>query len=312
MLGGSVLVETVFSWPGSGYLLNLAIFQRDIPMLQGIILVLAAFFVLAGWVSWRAGRGAVPSDAARPVAKSPAPTGRQRLRWIVCALVPSSLMLSVTAYVSSEIAAVPLLWVLPLALYLGTFVLVFAQRSIIPPSLARRALPIALVPVVMAIATGSTTPISLLVGVHLIALFVVALVCHGEMAAARPPADHLTEFYLWVSFGGVLGGVFNALLAPLLFNGVLEYHLGLIAAAYLGALEVRPARTRRDSKLDVLLPLGLAMLILALIYGLGVDQDPNEREPVRAVIVFGVPALLCFLMSRRACVSVSAWRRFFC
>lgn len=261
--------------------------------------MLALLFLAAGFLAWRGANATKPSAPSPPAAKkSAAPTGRQRARWIVCALVPSSLMLSVTAYVSSEIAAVPLLWVLPLALYLMTFILVFAQRTIIPRTFAQRALPIALVPVIMAIATGSTTPIALLVGVHLIGLFVVALVCHGEMAAARPAADHLTEFYLWVSFGGVLGGVFNALLAPLLFKGVLEYHLGLIAAAYLGALELKSSQPKRARQLDVLLPLGLAVLVFALVFGIGVKQDPNEREPVRALIVFGVPALLCFLMSR--------------
>jgi SAM-dependent methyltransferase len=261
---------------------------------------LALLFLAAGFIAWK-NSGARPAPAPHPkvMAKSVAPTTKQRLRWVVCALVPSSLMLSVTAYVSSEIAAVPLLWVLPLALYLATFIFVFAQRAIIPHTLARRALPIAMVPVIMAIATGSTTPIALLVGLHLIGLFVVALVCHGEMAAARPAADHLTEFYLWVSFGGVLGGVFNALLAPLLFKGVLEYHFGLIAAAYLGALDLKTNQSRRDRQLDVLLPLGLAALVLALVFGIGVRQDPNEREPARALIVFGVPALLCFLMSRR-------------
>jgi SAM-dependent methyltransferase len=260
---------------------------------------LALLFVVAGFIAWK-NSGAQPALAAHPTtAKTAAPTAQQRLRWVVCALVPSSLMLSVTAYVSSEIAAVPLLWVLPLALYLATFILVFAQRAIIPHTLVRRALPIAMVPVIMAIATGSTTPIALLVGLHLIGLFVVALVCHGELAAARPAADHLTEFYLWVSLGGVLGGVFNALLAPLLFKGVLEYHFGLIAAAYLGALDLKTNQSRRDRQLDVLLPLGLAALVLALVFGIGVRQDPNEREPARALIVFGVPALLCFLMSRR-------------
>ncbi len=142
-------------------------------------------------------------------------------------------------------------------------------------------------------------PAWLVMGLHLVVFFIAAMVCHARLAADRPKPEHLTEFYLWMSVGGVLGGVCNALLAPLLFNGVLEYHLGLIAAAYLGAVELKADRTKRQRQLDVLLPAGLAVLILALIYGIGVKQDQHEREPARAIIVFGVPALLCFLMSRR-------------
>jgi hypothetical protein len=267
-------------------------------------LVVVGMFLLAGALVWRrAGRAAVtPDRPARPAAvRTPAPSARQRLRWVVWAMVPSSLMLSVTAYFSSEVAAVPLLWVLPLALYLVTFILAFARRALVSAALARRVWPIALVPVLMAMATGSTTPIALLMLVHLAGLFVLALVCHGELAVARPAADHLTEFYLWVSLGGVLGGVFNALVAPVLFNGVIEYHLGLIAAAWLGVREAAGARTTRDRWLDVLLPAGLGVLVLVLVrvFGPGAEVPVEERDPARAMLVFGLPALLCFLMSRR-------------
>lgn len=261
---------------------------------------LAVLVLTAGIVAWRS-QGVAGAAVAKQAGLSitAAPAARQRVRWVIYALVPSSLMLSATAYVSSEIATVPLLWVLPLALYLGTFIFAFARRTILPRPLVRRLLPIALVPVVMAIATGSTTPIMMLVAAHLVALFVVALVCHGELAATRPAQDHLTEFYFWVSLGGVLGGVCNALIAPLLFTGVLEYHLGLIAAAFLGVRNSAPSASGRQRQLDLLLPSGLAALVIALMFRFGSTPAAGNPEPARALLVFGVPVLLCYLMSRR-------------
>lgn len=259
----------------------------------------AALSVLVLAAGFTAGRNPRPAAVPRlAAARSAPPPARQRARWVLCALIPSSLMLSVTNYVSSEIATVPLLWVIPLALYLGTFILAFAQRTTVPQPLAKRWLPIALVPVIMAISTGATTPVLLLTAAHLVCLFVAALVLHGELAAARPPEAYLTEFYLWVAIGGVLGGVFNALLAPLLFNGILEYHLGLIAAAYAG-LPSSPASTPRERRLDFALPVGLAVLVFLLLGTLGSRPASSEPEPFRALLVFGVPVLLCFLMSRR-------------
>ncbi|HUF60762.1 MAG TPA: fused MFS/spermidine synthase [Verrucomicrobiales bacterium] len=263
-------------------------------------LALAGLALAAGVVALRGVKGAVSAKRdGQTSANSPTPSAAQRTRWVVLAMVPSSVMLSVTAYISSEIAAAPLLWVLPLALYLITFILVFAPRTIIPRRFAQRALPIALLPVIMAIAAGSTTPIGLLVGLHLTGLFVVALVCHGAMSAARPAADRLTEFYLWISFGGALGGVFNALVAPLLFHDVLEYHFGLIAAAYLGAAASTSKRAKRERWLDFLLPLGLAILVFVLIASVQGKPDADAQAPARRLMVFGLPCFLCFLMSRQ-------------
>ena len=261
--------------------------------------VLVVFCLACGLIAWRHAKGTVENKPAVPtrVNVGVAPTWPRRLRWVVCAFVPSSLMLSVTAYISSDIATVPLLWVLPLAVYLITFILVFAQRTIIPHAVAQRVFPLALVPVVMAIATGSTTPMSLLLMLHLVAFFLAALVCHGEVARDRPPAEHLTEFYLWLSVGGVLGGAFNALLAPLIFDGVFEYHLALVAAAFLGVPRGDAVRATRSRWLDVLLPVGLALLAVVLLLVIGVQEE--ETRPVQTFIVFGVPTLLCFLMSRR-------------
>lgn len=245
----------------------------------------AGFAVLSVACGSQAGRNPPAECRARPAA--PTRPGRV-LRWLLCALVPSSLMLSVTSYLSGEIAAVPLLWSLPLALYLLSFIVVFARRPLVPHGLSIRLLPVVLVAVGMVLASGATTPVPWLAGLHLLGFFVVALVCHGELARDRPETGQLTAYYLWMSLGGVLGGAFTALLAPVLFDRVAEYPLVLVAAAWIGL-----PRGRRFRATDLAAPAGVA--VLAVIMGALVPAA--APGPVRAFAVAGLPLLGCFLMS---------------
>jgi hypothetical protein len=241
---------------------------------------LALLCVACGAGGWR------PVTVPTGPSFSESPGAARRFRWVLVSLVPSSLMLSVTSYISSDIAAVPMLWALPLALYLVTFIVVFSPRPALSHARARRALPLLLVPVAMVLASGATTPILLLAGLHLAGFFIAALVCHGELARDRPGPRQLTEYYLWMSLGGVLGGVCNALVAPLLFKSVAEYPLMLVAAAWLGL-----PRERGFRRADLVAPAGLALLaagLLVLVPGSGT---------ARTLAVHGVPVLGCFLMS---------------
>ena len=146
---------------------------------------------------------------------------------MLLAAVPSSLMLSVTTYLSTDIAAIPLLWIVPLAIYLLTFTLVFGRRRIVPHRVWVEILPVALLPLVLVLVARANEPLALVIPTHLVAFFVAAMVCHGELAQDRPDPRHLTEFYLWISVGGVVGGAFTALVAPVVFTNVLEYPLVL-------------------------------------------------------------------------------------
>ncbi len=167
-----------------------------------------------------------------------------RLRWLALAAVPSSLMLSTNTLITTDIAAVPLLWVVPLAIYLLTFVLVFARREILPHHALAAILPLAIIPSVLAV-VRDTMPAPSIIPVHLLTLFIAAMVCHGELARTRPSSAHLTDFYLWMSAGGALGGLFNTLVAPLLFTTAAEYPLGLVLACL-----VRPTRPVADSEAE--------------------------------------------------------------
>jgi spermidine synthase len=211
---------------------------------------------------------------------------------VLLAFVPSSLLLGVTNYLSSEVAVVPLLWVVPLAVYLLTFILAFARREILPRAWLRRALPILVAPLVVALAMQATEPIGVLMLLHLAVFFVAALLCHGELAADRPAAAHLTEFYLWLAVGGVLGGTFNALLAPLLFNSFAEYPLVLVVACV-----VALPRAAEISRGDWLWPAGLGLATAGA--ALAIRATPFHADATVAGVLFGVPALGAFFLSRR-------------
>jgi hypothetical protein len=160
------------------------------------------------------------------------PTAGTRWRWLAYSFVPSSLLLGVTTYLTTDVAPVPLLWVIPLVIYLLTFILVFGGAA----TVLRRFLVFALPPVLLlqtGLLVSEETRLGLLFGVLLLTFFVVAMVCHGELGRSRPPARFLTEFYLWISAGGALGGLFNALVAPFVFSSVIEYPLVLVLAALL-------------------------------------------------------------------------------
>jgi hypothetical protein len=174
----------------------------------------------------------LPDDAPLTTRHSPL-TAARWLRWVALAFVPSSLMLGVTTYLTTDIAAIPLLWVLPLGLYLLTFILVFSRLPAAVHRLMVALLPFLILPLVFLMLSEYPLPIGGKIVVHLAVLFVAAMVCHGELARDRPPTRYLTGYYLAMSVGGVLGGLFNALAAPVLFNGIVEYPLALVLACLL-------------------------------------------------------------------------------
>jgi SAM-dependent methyltransferase len=256
-----------------------------------------------------------PAKNRRPKSAATGTSLTRRLHWAVCAAVPSSLLLGVTTYITTDIASMPLLWVLPLALYLLTFVFVFARRQFFSARLLSRALPIGALALAYQMCAGLSEPAWLVMGLHLIVFFIAAMVCHARLATDRPEPERLTEFYLWMSLGGVLGGLFNTLLAPVLFNSVVEYPLALVAACWLRMELERRSPTRHESDeateragsetgapassiqhraSDLVWPLCLAVLTGALAAFL----PPTKLVPnqVQSVVIFGLPLFLCFLL----------------
>ena len=129
----------------------------------------------------------------------------ERLRWTALAMAPSSLLLGVTTHITTDIVSAPLLWVVPLAAYLLSFIVAFARRSPVPHAAAVRVMPIVLIPLITTMAPGMQTALPFQLFLPVGALFVIALVCHGELARLRPPPARLTDFYFFVSLGGGVG-----------------------------------------------------------------------------------------------------------
>ena len=270
----------------------------------GYVLFLVVIAALALLVWRRRTEAAEPP----PLAKTAPLSWRERGILVLLAAAPSSLMLGVTAHLSTDVASAPFLWVAPLALYLFTFVIAFQDRPWIPlwlTLLLQGAIAAACVSLV-AFRTGAWP---MLFVVHLGTFFITALMCHQRLAERRPPPDRLTEFYLLMSLGGVLGGAFNALIAPVVFNMVWEYPLVLVLVGL-----ARPWNLEKMDRKDAIL-LAVAGCIAAL--------PPLALEimrynpPFRAFfsdtgliqttqIVLGGAAICAFLLRDRALLFTAA------
>lgn len=224
--------------------------------------------------------------------ESPAPTWAQRRLWMALSAVPSSLLLGVTGYLSSNIAPIPLLWVVPLSLYLITFILAFSNRVKVPSSWLGRILPLIVTPLAIAIILESAEPLFPLAAVHLVAFFLAAWMCHARLSELRPDARHLTEFFLWVSVGGMLGGIFNALLAPVVFKTLLEYPIALVLACLLRPSGHLKEDQRKFAGIDFGYALGIGAFTLAsAAIAAKMGMTPS---PMRTGIVIGIPLVLAF------------------
>jgi SAM-dependent methyltransferase len=222
---------------------------------QNWTILYALFFVLiaaAGLKIWRLGALPLQAVHAHP---GDAVTWRRRLGWLLLAAMPSSLMLGTSTYIANDIASVPLFWVVPLALYLLTFVISFQDKPVIPYASALRWQMVfaAMAGVLLCL---PTVILMLNLMVFLGALFFGALICHQTLALDRPHESRLTEFYLLIAAGGVLGGIFNSLLAPLLFRTVLEFQLVLALICL-----ARPGGAKAGSRDVIVAALGVAMAI---------------------------------------------------
>lgn len=227
------------------------------------------------------------------------PTLAERSGWIALAFVPSGLLVAFTSYVTTDIASAPFLWVMPLAMFLGTFILVFRDTPVIPHRWMLLAQPALTAVVLLGISLDGNGGwvIATLGGTF--AFFVATMVCHRELFERRPASRHLTEFYLWMSLGGVLGGVFAALIAPQIFNAVWEYPLLLVLA-----MACRPGITERLDRtevreLAVIVALAVAaMTVLAALQRHGILAS-SYMTLVRFLILVGFGAL-AFLPSAKA------------
>ncbi len=257
-------------------------------------IILAAVLLYSGWSITRV-RQAAPLAAAEPAPAEAAPDLREKLIWLALSFAPSSLLVGATTHITTDVAAAPFLWAPPLMIYLLTFVIAFARKPAIPHDAALALAPIAAAGAAVMMLSGAKS-IVLGLGSDLFALFAIALACHGMLNRRRPDAKHLTEFYLVMSLGGVLGGAFNALLAPVIFDSVLEYPLMLVASVALLALGNAGVSTLVRNLL------GLAALAAVAAMVLQVAHIDASRLLFLALIL---PAGAAVVLSRRKPMGVA-------
>jgi spermidine synthase len=252
-----------------------------------LVALIGACGVFMGRASASSRAVAVEQDAGAP------PTWRHAGTWMALAAIPSALLIALTAYLSTDVAPSPLLWVIPLALYLATFVIVFQTRPVLPHRYVVMIQPILLAGLVATMLYSVTDYLLPVLLLHVVAFFVTALVCHGELARRRPSAGHLTAFYLWMSAGGVVGGMFAGLIAPHVFSWVAEYPLLIVLA-----ILCRPGLSLADRRRTSIFALALVAAVLAI----ALPATAFHFQLDGKFYVWGVGALLALALA------ASLWR----
>ncbi len=261
--------------------------------------LLFALIVACGYLLLRSpARAEMAERADAPAA--PAPSWLTLGRWAFLAAVPCGLLVAVTAYISTDVAAAPLLWVMPLSLYLLTWVLVFQSRPLLPQRWMLAAQPFAIALIVALLAYSDNDLLLVTLGGNLFGFFVIAMASHGELARQRPPAAHLTTFYLALSAGGMIGGLFAGLIAPFAFSWVAEYPILLVLAVLCRPLRAPHAGEGGGWKRRELLfwaaaaALGLALLAPGLVF----RWMPTEAMANKVFIAIVAVALTSLLLMR--------------
>ncbi len=234
------------------------------------------------------------ASTAGPLPPAEPVSWARRRRWVLWAFVPSALMLGVTRHLAADVASFPLLWIVPLLLYLTTFIIVFSGRAERAPDRARLVLVAGSV-VVAVTMVRRLDALLFVVGAHLLWFFCAALVSHHRLAADRPPAARLTEFYTVISIGGALGGIFASLVAPVVFDSVIEYPIVIVASLLIAGGDA-PARRLTDPRCLGALGLGVAAAVLIYDNHLVAGPSVLALTGIVAAILLRQPAVVAAIV----------------
>jgi hypothetical protein len=270
LLSYPVLLEPVFTTHGQAY---------------GWSVIYVLFALACGLVAWSALRATnkqQPTTAAATPAHSqvPPPSWMTRILWTALAACASTLLLTFSNHLSQNVAPIPFLWVLPLAVYLLSFILCFERDRVYHRGVFLPLLVIALDGTAFAIYTNQGNPnIAWAVPTFVATLFIGCMVCHGELARLKPDPRHLTSFYMMTSLGGAIGGLFVAILAPHIFHTYLELPLSMVACSALAALVLSIAPQNWTGKIPVA-AVRIAMLAftVGLAIHLGYQKHLTDRR----------------------------------
>lgn len=243
-------------------------------------LLFVCFAISCGLLAWR-GRLGQPKHAAHPEAPRPV-SFAQSLTWIALAACPSVVMLTDTSFLTENVAPIPLLWVLPLALYLLSFILCFEgknwyQRRLFLPLLIAGIGSMAYLPTL----GMNALPVLWAIGANLLAFFVICMVCHGELAGLRPHPTRLTTYYLMLAVGGASGGLFVGLVAPYCFNSNYDYSIGLVLTSVVVAFVVISKHAAANYKKWMWMVAALLVLAVATIR---ISDHMDELSDARLLV----------------------------
>ena len=220
------------------------------------------------------------------------------VRWIVLVVVPSSWLMGVTTYLTTDLAAMPMLWVIPLSLYLLSFIIAFASSSSRLVRVASRSLPLLVLPLVLVMTAGFVH--AYWMPLHLLTFLSGAVACHGALAGLRPPSRYLSRFYIAIAFGGLLGGIFNGLIAPSIFSRLIEYPMAVVVACLIvpGLGTVQTPQYRKEWILDLVPPAIVFLLTATLATNRGGLAD-SVLGVLGVMIASGLGWYSCMTAARR-------------
>jgi hypothetical protein len=250
--------------------------------------ILALLVALASLLVTRRANFEVDQAAAAPA------TARDRLTWAALSAIPVGLVIAVTSHITTDIAAAPFLWVLPLALYLLTFVAVFRDPPWLRPMTVAQLVPIPIAILAVTLLSGARQFWLVVIVVNLVAFVLLALLCHGELYRRRPAPALLTEFYLWMSLGGVVGGVFAALVAPQIFTLVYEYPILIVAAVLVLPGMFAGDRARLVAEVAPVLAIAVLAILGRFLFDL---RLPGQAAYAFQIVLVGLAAVM--LLQRR-------------
>ncbi|MCX6060343.1 MAG: fused MFS/spermidine synthase [Chloroflexi bacterium] len=229
------------------------------------------FALVAGALSWRT-RNA--DESVRINSSSEKPSFSLRVLWIILSGIASLFLLSVTNQISQEVAVIPFLWILPLAIYLLSFIFSFSDSRWYERRIYTLLFCIASLGMLWVLLRAGSLNVLVQISVYGILLFLATMICHGELYSLRPHADHLTSFYLMVSFGGAAGGVFVNLIAPFLFTGYWEFYLSWLLTILLLVVMLLP---RFSAQVNIQARvMGVSFLVAITLLALGLNQYQNS------------------------------------
>jgi hypothetical protein len=258
----------------------------------GGFVLLALLIAACGALSTARNKPATAATSENDNADATSLVWSQRTRWAVLAFVPSGLLVAFTGYLTADIASVPFLWVMPLALFLATFILAFRERSLLPHRLLLKAQPLMIAGALLAQSALGGAGWLLTVATGFGAFFVTAMVCHRELYDSRPTPRHLTDFYMWMSLGGVLGGIFAALVAPQVFNAIYELPILLILGLACRPGVAAALADRGEITAGSRSPLMLLVVVTAVALCLALFSAPDILHRIIVLPPLAVAALL--------------------